>query len=69
MKIEQNIFTDSQQVVTIEINEMRPGEVMLSFSDGENRNGSQKLFLTLNEAIELSTTLKSMVDKKKTNSL
>jgi hypothetical protein len=69
MKVEQKIYTESAQVAIVESSEERVGEIIFSFCDEDNKYIQRKLFLTSIEAIELSTMLKSMVDKVKTNSL
>ena len=69
MKVEQKIYTESAQVAIVESSEERVGEIIFSFGDDGDKNIQQKLFLTNVEALELSTMLKSMVDKTKTNSL
>lgn len=69
MRVEQKIYTESDQVAMVEIINERPDEIVLSFGDISERGSQPKLFLSSKEAIELSTMLKSMVDKTKTNSL
>ena len=69
MRVEQKIYTESDQVAMVEIINERLDEIVLSFGDINERGSQPKLFLSSKEAIELSTMLKSMVDKTKTNSL
>lgn len=69
MRIEQRIYTESDQVAIVELNNDRYGEIILSFGDISERGLQPKLFLSNKEAIELSIMLTSIVDKTKTNGL
>ena len=69
MKIQQKLYTESDQSAIIETTDERVDEIVLSFGDIGERGLYPKLFLTTKEALELSIMLKSMADKTKTNSL
>jgi hypothetical protein len=69
MKIQQKLYTESDQSAIIETIDERVDEIVFSFGDISEKGLFPKLFLTTKEALELSTMLKSMVDKTKTNSL
>lgn len=69
MRIEQKLYTESDQVVIIETTDERVDEIVLSFGDISERGLFPKLFITTKEALELSVMIKSMIDKTKTNSL
>ena len=69
MKIQQKLYTESDQSAIIETTDERVDEIVFSFGDVSERGLFPKLFLTNKEALELSVMLKSMVDKIKTNSL
>ena len=65
---EQTIYTTAEQWSTIKSNETQDGLMVLVGEAGSSKSDS-RLYLTTEEAIELSNMLKAMVDKIKTNSL
>ena len=71
MKVEQRLHTEYKQVVTLEINdEENPDEIILTFGlEDESPYGQRRLILNRKEAVELSTLLKTSVDKIKINSI
>ena len=69
MKIEQRLYTESEQLVIVEIIDENSEEIIVSIGESNEKGLSPKLFLTKKEAVELSMMLKSAVDKTKTNSL
>jgi hypothetical protein len=70
MKVEQRLYTESEQIAIVEQDENSNFFIFLSIAEAFDSNKSNaKLYLTKNEAIELSNILKTMVDKTRTNSL
>jgi cobalamin biosynthesis protein CbiD len=69
MKVEQRIYTEAEQIVTLEESNEYYSQMILTIGEANGKGITPKLFLTNEEAIELSNMLKSMVDKRKTNSL
>lgn len=66
--VEQRMFTMTEQIASIQPNETHDG-VVLSTQEVSNTHSDARLYLTPEEAIELSVMLRSMVDKIKNNSL
>ena len=66
--VEQRMFTNCEQISSVSLNESRDG-LILTTQEIENERSSARLYLTPEEAIELSNILLSMVDKLKKNSL
>jgi hypothetical protein len=65
--IEQRMFTTTEQMATIQQNDSQDG-IVLCTQEMESKSSGSRLYLTSEEAIELSTMLLSMVDKlKKSN--
>ncbi len=65
--VEQRMFTITEQIATVQQNETQDGIV---FCVSEmNSSHSCRLYLTPDEAIELTVMLRSMVDKIKNNSI
>ena len=69
MKVEQRIYTESEQVVSLEESTEYYNQIILSVSEANGNVITPRLFLNIEETIELSNMLKSMVDKTKKNSL
>lgn len=65
---EQRMYTLAEQVAIIQPNEIRDG-VVLCTQEIEGGQPETRLYLTPEEAIELSNMLNSAVDKLKKNSL
>ena len=66
--VEQRMFTVTEQIATVQQNESNDGLVLCT-QEVRNTFSDSRLYLTPEEAIELSTMLKSMVDKIKNNSI
>lgn len=66
--IEQRMFTATEQIAVVQPNETDDG-IVLSTQEVLNKHSDARLYLTPEEAIELSVMLKSMVDRIKNNSL
>ncbi len=66
--VEQRMFTNCEQISSVSLNETRNG-LILTTQEIEIEKSSARLYLTPEEAIELSNILLSMVDKLKKNSL
>ena len=62
--IEQRMFTTTEQIAVIQQNESQDG-IVLCTQEIESKSLGSRLYLTPEEAIELSTMLLSMVDKLK----
>ncbi len=62
--VEQRMFTSTEQIATIQPNEMSDGLVLVT-QESSNVHSDTRLYLTPEEAIELSIMLKSMVDRIK----
>jgi hypothetical protein len=69
MKVEQRIYTEGEQVVSLGESTEYHNQIILSVGEANGNVITPRLFLNNEEAIELSNMLKSMVDKTKTNSL
>ena len=66
--IEQRMFTATEQSAVVQPHETDDG-IVLSTQEVLNKHSDARLYLTPEEAIELSVMLKSMVDRIKNNSL
>lgn len=66
--VEQRMFTATEQIAVVQPNETDDG-IVLSTQEVLNKHSDARLYLTTEEAIELSVMLKSMVDKVKNNSI
>lgn len=66
--VEQRMFTITEQIAVIQPNEMSDG-LVLSTQEIDKHSSDTRLYLTIEEAIELSNMLKTAVDRVKTNSL
>jgi hypothetical protein len=66
--VEQRMFTMTEQIAVIQPNDSDNG-VVLSVQEVSSPIKDARLYLSPEEAIELSVMLKSMVDKLKNNSL
>lgn len=66
--VEQRMFTITEQIAVVQPNETDNG-IVLSTQEVSNEHSDARLYLTPEEAIELSVMLKSMVDRIKNNSL
>jgi hypothetical protein len=66
--VEQRMFTITEQIAVVQPNETDNG-IVLSTQEVSNLHSDARLYLTPEEAIELSMMLKSMVDRIKNNSL
>lgn len=66
--VEQRMFTMTEQIAVVQPNDSYDG-VVLSTQEVNNKHSDARLYLTPEEAIELSVILKSMVDKVKNNSI
>jgi hypothetical protein len=66
--VEQRMFTMTEQIAVIQPNDSDNG-VVLSVQEASSPIKDARLYLSPEEAIELSVMLKSMVDKLKNNSL
>jgi hypothetical protein len=66
--IEQRMFTTTEQIATIQQNDSQDG-IVLCTQEIDSKLSGVRLYLTLEEAIELSTMLLSMVDKLKKSSI
>lgn len=66
--VEQRMYTTTEQVVIVQPNETRDG-IVVGIQESEDKYPHSRLYLTYDEAIELSNMLISMVDKIKKNSL
>lgn len=62
--IEQRMFTVGEQVAAVKPNETREG-LMLCVSEAGSDHTDARLYLNLDEAIELSKTLVEMVNRIK----
>lgn len=62
--VEQRMFTITEQIAVVQPNETNDG-IVLSTQEVLNKHSDARLYLTPEEAIELSTMLKSMVDRIK----
>lgn len=65
---EQRMYTLTEQVVILQSNESRDG-IVLCTQEIEGGQRDTRLYLTPEEAVELSKMLNSEVDKLKKNSL
>ena len=66
--VEQRMFTMTEQIAVIQPNDTNDG-VVLCTQEISNKHSDARLYLTPEEAIELSVMLKSMVDRIKNNSI
>jgi hypothetical protein len=66
--VEQRMFTMTEQIAVIQPNDSDNG-VVLSVQEVSSPIKDARLYLSPEEAIELSVMLKSMVDKLKNNSI
>jgi hypothetical protein len=66
--VEQRMFTITEQIAVVQPNETDNG-IVLSTQEVSNKHSDARLYLTPEEAIELSVMLKSMVDRIKNNSI
>lgn len=66
--VEQRMFTMTEQIAVIQPNETDDG-ILLITQEVSSEHPESRLYLTPEEAIELSVLLKSMVDRIKNNSL
>jgi|688.fasta_scaffold974781_2 hypothetical protein len=66
--VEQRMFTMTEQIAVIQPNDSDNG-VVLSVQEISSPIKDARLYLSPEEAIELSVMLKSMVDKLKNNSI
>lgn len=64
--VEQRMFTMTEQIAVVQPNDSYDG-VVLSTQEVLNKHSDVRLYLTIEEAIELSVMLKSMVDRIKNN--
>lgn len=62
------MFTTTEQIATIQQNDSQDG-IVLCTQEIDSKLSGVRLYLTLEEAIELSTMLLSMVDKLKKSSI
>ena len=62
--VEQRMFTMTEQIAVVQPNEMSDGLVLVT-QEASNVHSDTRLYLTPEEAIELSIMLKSMVDRIK----
>ena len=69
MKIEQRLYTESQQLVIVELTDENSEDIVISMGESTENSLLPKLFLTKKEANELSMMVKCIVDKTKSNSL
>ena len=67
--VEQRMFTITEQIATIQPNETDDGIVLCVQEVDDTNHSDTRLYLTPEEAIELSVMLKSMIDRIKNNSL
>ena len=66
--VEQRMFTMTEQIAAVQPNDTYDG-IVLSTQEVSNKHSDARLYLTPEEAIELSVMLRSMVDKLKNNSI
>jgi hypothetical protein len=66
--VEQRMFTITEQIAVVQPNETDNG-IVLSTQEVLDKHSDARLYLTPEEAIELSVMLKSMVDRIKNNSI
>lgn len=66
--VEQRMFTMTEQIATVQQNDSNDG-LVLSTQEITNVSSDARLYLTPEEAIELSIMLRSMVDKIKNSSI
>jgi len=66
--VEQRMFTITEQIAVVQPNETDNG-IVLSTQEVLDKHSDARLYLTPEEAIELSIMLKSMVDRIKNNSI
>jgi hypothetical protein len=67
--VEQRMFTMTEQIAVVQPNETDDGIVLSTQEMDVSNRFESRLYLTPEEAIELSTMLKSMVDRIKNNSI
>lgn len=67
--VEQRMFTTTEQIATIQQDDRDEGLVLITQEVSPSDHSETRLYLTPEEAIELSVMLKSMVDRIKNNSL